>query len=105
VSMESAPAHPAGLGGSGSLKENWKRWLKVAGMLAVVLLALEMRLTAVQLTEVDSPLRADALDYFSYAYNMVNGGYYSRILPDPQVVAAEPQQDFLRSPGFPVLLR
>jgi 4-amino-4-deoxy-L-arabinose transferase-like glycosyltransferase len=78
--------------------------LRGIALVLIVLLGLEMRLTAVELTVVDTPLRADALDYFGYAWNIANEGTYARLIPgisaapDTELVA-----DFTRSPGFPLL--
>jgi 4-amino-4-deoxy-L-arabinose transferase-like glycosyltransferase len=71
---------------------------------AVVLLGLALRIASVLGTEVESPIRADAADYFSYAYNLRHLGVYSRTptwaLPD----AGPPVADALRSPGYPLFL-
>ena len=70
-----------------------------------ILLALYLRVHAVLHTEVISPIRADASDYYSYAYNLRHSGIYSRSIPvnrDGSPKALKP--DALRSPGYPIFL-
>lgn len=71
----------------------------------VILLGGYLRVAAVLQTEMQHPLRADALDYFSYAYNLRQLGTYSR---SPQTVISDestlPAPDALRSPGYPLML-
>jgi hypothetical protein len=62
------------------------------------------RIVAVQDTIVDNPLRADALDYYLSAHNLVHYGTYSRsrvTIDDPR---AAPQPDAYRSPGVPLMI-
>lgn len=69
------------------------------GLLVIISILFGMHLRYVALigTEVDDPLRADARDYFAYAYNISEFGVYSRVLPGE----SSPEPDALRSPGFP----
>ncbi len=71
----------------------------------ILLLGAWLRLDVTIKTTVDSPLRADALGYFSYAYNLRHYGVYSR---DYRFVKensnAQPKPDALSSPGYPLFL-
>ena len=53
------------------------RWL-IACLVLVVLAGGWMRLYSVENTNVHIPIRADAKDYYSYAYNLRERGIYSR---------------------------
>jgi hypothetical protein len=72
------------------------------GLLAcmVVLLALVLREQFVLTGTVDYPIAGDIRDYFSYAWNLVQHGTFSRVPPDTGI----PIADAYRSPGFPWLL-
>jgi 4-amino-4-deoxy-L-arabinose transferase-like glycosyltransferase len=63
-----------------------------------------VQLSVVRHTEVIAPLRADAAEYFSYAWNLEHNGNYSRVAtwlyPEQQ-----PVPDALRTPGYPLFLR
>ncbi len=62
------------------------------------------RLIAVDTTVIDTPLRADALDYYVSAHNLVHHGVYSRsqvTLIDP---SAKPVPDAYRAPGMALLI-
>jgi len=66
----------------------------------VVLLAFVLREQFVLVGRVDFPLSGDVRDYFSYAWNLVHSGTFSRVPPNSGPVAA----DAYRSPGFPWLI-
>lgn len=70
--------------------------------LAISLLGLHMRLTAVQHTEVIQPIRADAVDYFLYAFNLKTAGVYSSSDSAARGMGP-PSADAKRPPGFPIL--
>ena len=72
------------------------------GLLAcmVVLLAFVLREQFVLTGIVDFPIRGDIRDYFAYAWNLVQHGSFSRVLPG----AGIPLPDAYRSPGYPWLL-
>ena len=74
--------------------------VKAVLAVAVLALALDLRLTAIQQTRVVTPIRADAKDYFFYARNLVEHGVYSRA--DTRVRSGDLRPDFLRPPGFPL---
>lgn len=68
-------------------------------LLVVLLIGLQLRLTTVLGTEVDAPLRADAGQYFGYAYNLRNHGVYSF---DSKGIGTDfaPAPDHFRNPGY-----
>ncbi|HEY9035713.1 MAG TPA: glycosyltransferase family 39 protein [Pseudomonadales bacterium] len=75
-------------------------WLVFA---IIVIAGAFFRVTASINTLVAYPLRADAGDYFSYAYNLKHFGVYSRAqtyLENNKV----PVPDALRPPGYPLML-
>ncbi|MGE0485549.1 MAG: hypothetical protein AB7Q81_15500 [Gammaproteobacteria bacterium] len=83
--------------------ERRARWLLG---LAVLVLALSLRVHVVTHTVIDRPVRADAADYLAYALNLQRYGVYSR---DHAAVAAAadaapPRPDAVRTPGYPLFL-
>lgn len=76
-------------------------------LLALVLvLAAWVQLSVVNRTVVDTPLRADAGEYFSYALNLSTSGIYSSNQEwRGGMPAASPAPDKIRSPGYPLFLR
>lgn len=73
-------------------------------LLLIVAVAGLLRLTTVNFTIVDRPVRNDAADYVSYALNLRNFGVYSRTpnwVEGPPVI---PIPDAMRPPGYPLLL-
>jgi 4-amino-4-deoxy-L-arabinose transferase-like glycosyltransferase len=84
-----------------------QRSSRLPGLLLVLILSLSalIQFNAVARTEVDFPLRSDAGDYFTYAYNLHHHGVYSRTHPSGEGVAASiPVPDKVRSPGYPLFL-
>lgn len=75
-------------------------------LLALLLsIAALIQFTVVSRTTVDVPLRADAGEYFSYAYNLDNFGVYSRQRTwEGGSATPAPLPDKVRSPGYPVFL-
>ena len=81
---------------------------QAAGLILAVVfvVALLMRVTAVTQTEVDTPLRADAAQYYLYAINLKNYGVYSladNIRRDAEL-ANPPSPDASRTPGYALFL-
>ena len=72
-------------------------------LLVVILVGLQFRLSVVLGTEVNIPLRGDAGQYFTYAYNLRNHGVYSGAIA-PASAAASPPPDHLRNPGYSLLI-
>jgi 4-amino-4-deoxy-L-arabinose transferase-like glycosyltransferase len=75
--------------------------LRLLGTVVLFAIAMGLRLGAVNTTEIDSPIRADATEYYAYALNLKHyqtfaGGKYS--------ADAVPRPDAIRPPGYPVFL-
>ena len=80
---------------------------RIPQLLLVLLLAFAafVQLTVVSRTVVDSPLRADAGEYFSYAWNLKHFGVYSSAHPPQDAGAYDtPSPDRVRTPGYPLFL-
>lgn len=83
------------------------KWNRRTGWLLAVVLALAalVQSATIAYTVVDQPLRADARDYFSYAYNLREYATYSR---DATWVAEAgiraPVPDAVRAPGYSFFL-
>lgn len=78
--------------------------LSAAGITLVLLIATGLRLGAASGSVVVDPLRADAREYFLYAYNLRYQGVYSHsdaALAEPPSL---PIADAARSPGYPLFL-
>ena len=77
----------------------------LAALLAIVLVALALRMWTAIATQVDVPIRNDARDYISYAANLQAFGVYSA---DPRVLVGRqpgtPRPDARRTPGYPLFL-
>lgn len=73
-----------------------------AALALILALAAHLRLDAALHSEVVAPIRADAAEYFWYAYNLRTFGTYSR---RPLNEAREaPPPDSLRPPGYPLFV-
>jgi 4-amino-4-deoxy-L-arabinose transferase-like glycosyltransferase len=77
-----------------------KEWIELGIGTAVVFFALWLRLEYQATTLVDTPLRADAGQYFRIAWNIVNHGVFSMDYPGEAI----PSPDSYRGPGFPLLI-
>jgi 4-amino-4-deoxy-L-arabinose transferase-like glycosyltransferase len=73
------------------------------GLLAIIVLALGLRVHTVLTTEVVVPLRADAGEYFLYAYNLNHFGIYSKSA-NGFAQRGQPEPDAYRTPGYPLFL-
>ena len=74
-------------------------------LILIIILGAWLRIEATLKTQVDAPLRADALNYFSYAYNLRHYGIYSKdhsFIQFEQATTLKP--DALSPPGYPFLL-
>jgi len=77
---------------------------KLAWLLILILLAVTLRWTAIELTIVERPLRADATEYYATAYNLRFNGTYSRSLQPLINPTAKVEPDAYRPPGLPLLI-
>ena len=73
-------------------------------LIGILLLAFCLRWTSASETRVLIPLRADAGDYFTYAYNLRHKHVYSRDSTSLQRPDFRPAPDATRSPGYPIFL-
>jgi hypothetical protein len=73
------------------------------GLLVVFALGLFLRLGAVAGSEVNSPLRSDAKEYFFYAVNLQESGSYSLSIPKAYSEQV-PVPDARRAPGYPLFM-
>ena len=80
------------------LKSKWL-WLIVLASIAAF-----FRLTVVEWTIIDRPLRADAAEYYFTAYNLRVNGIYSRSPGTFVRPPAKVEPDAYRSPGVPLLI-
>ena len=81
--------------------------LRLRHLLLAILLAIaaHLRVIAVLETDVGWPIRNDAADYVSYAYNIHRFGIYSlHVSWHPNYRLAEPVPDAIRTPGYPLFL-
>lgn len=65
----------------------------------LLLVALVFRFLFVEQLDLPKPVRADAAQYATYAYNLVHHGVYSKTYS-----AESPPPDALRSPGYPLII-
>lgn len=70
-------------------------------MVLIVAVAAYLRWGAVNGTVIENPVRADAAEYLSYAYNLKFYHIYSSLRPGTDVV---PAPDAIRPPGYPLFL-
>ena len=70
----------------------------------ILLLGSYLRMRSVAETVVINPLRADAGDYFRYAYNLLYKSTYSREVGNLKDLNSPVTQDSVRPPGYPLFL-
>ncbi len=76
---------------------DWIAWVVIA---LIVIFGSHLRVFAYIHTQVDSPIRADAREYFGYALNLENWNVFSKDFVAPGSPEG-PKADAMRSPGFP----
>jgi hypothetical protein len=74
----------------------------LAALMVLVAVALSVRVTYLENSETHNPLRADAREYFSTAYNWTAYGVYSADRYKP--AAMQPAQRAIRPPAYPAYL-
>lgn len=74
-------------------------------IVTILALGFGMRLQMVRQTEVDTPIRADAVDYYFYAHNLLRHGVYSRQTSlTNSSLRDKPVPDAFRNPGYSLFL-
>lgn len=81
-------------------KSKSRMWMERGVLAAIALLALGIRLYYVRTAVVDHPLRGDASQYFSYAWNLLNHHTFSMAHSSAETVPP----DSFRDPGYPTFL-
>ncbi|TAN08378.1 MAG: hypothetical protein EPN38_02560 [Rhodanobacteraceae bacterium] len=76
------------------------RWTWPAAIALITLIAFALRWYYVSTAMVINPIRADAAQYYTYAWNLAHHGIFSSSAQGAAVVTA----DSYRDPGYPVLL-
>lgn len=83
----------------------WRRKLSLLLLVGMVLgLAGYLRITAINDSLVEAPYRADAAEYYNYAYNLRHYGVYSRAFPGFTGAATQLVPDAWRTPAYPLFL-
>jgi hypothetical protein len=77
---------------------------KIFCIAVLALLAGYFRTVAVQDTRVERPIRADALEYYLSAYNLVYHGIYSRLPHKIRNPSSQLAPDDYRPPGLPLII-
>jgi 4-amino-4-deoxy-L-arabinose transferase-like glycosyltransferase len=73
-------------------------------LMAILLVAFDLRIESVVNTVVDTPVRADAREYVLYAHNLKNYGVYSRSDTFAASGQTDPVPDAKRAPFYPLFL-
>jgi len=83
------------------MAKNEIRWT-IVFLGLVFILGFYLRIESLSGTQVIYPLRADAGQYFTYAYNLRFHQTYSKKIGTPSEKKFKPKPDSLRSPGYPL---
>jgi len=94
--MPNPPLQVSGDGSSGRYSNH--EW--GLALIVMALCALIIRYCYLTNAMVDHPIRGDATQYYSYAWNLLHHGTFSMALPGAKTVTA----DSFRDPGYPVFL-
>lgn len=73
-------------------------------LILIIISGFYLRCESVLRTEVINPLRADAGQYFMYAYNLRHKHTYSHQVGNPKDLESPVKPDAVRSPGYPLFL-
>ena len=73
-------------------------------LILILVLGFYLRCESVLNTEVVKPLRADAGQYFMYAYNLRHKHTYSHQVGKPADLESPVKPDAVRAPGYPLFL-
>ena len=84
--------------------QNRSSFVVLAILISILVSGFYLRYESVLKTEVIKPLRADAGQYFMYAYNLRHKHTYSQELGDLKDLKAPVKPDAVRSPGYPLFL-
>lgn len=79
-------------------------WVTLMVLLCILILGFTLRIGAAERTMVINPLRADAGNYFMYAYNLRYKHTYSLQVGNIRDLNSPVTPDSVRSPGFPLFL-
>ena len=83
----------------------WTQVVKIyLPLILIVISGYYVRCESVLRTEVINPLRADAGQYFMYAYNLRHKHTYSHEVGNPNDLKSPVKPDAVRSPGYPLFL-
>lgn len=93
--------NPLNQTGDGDAEYDTAKGTMLILLVLIIAAAASLRLGAATETRVQAPLRADAGDYATYAYNLKHHGVYSRQKPSGD---SAPAPDALRAPGYPLFL-
>ena len=83
---------------TGMTRPSSRAWMPL--LAGIGLLAFVLRWYYVTHAIVDSPIRGDAIEYYSYAWNLLHHGVFSLAKPN----AAQVVSDSFRDPGYPLFL-
>jgi GT2 family glycosyltransferase len=79
-------------------------WVTLLVLVCILFLGSYLRVRSVTETVVVNPLRADAGDYFRYAYNVLYKNTYSREVGNLKDLTSPVTPDGVRPPGYPLFL-
>jgi hypothetical protein len=88
------------------MKRNSTRssWVTLLVLFFILILGFTLRIGSAERTVVINPLRADAGNYFMYAYNLRYRHTYSKEIGNMRDLRSPVPPDSVRSPGYPLFL-
>lgn len=84
------------------MTRNIKQLIGLLLIVSLFAIAFSLRIGAINHTEINAPVRADAADYYHYALNLRTFGTYSRSRQWKGLDGPPP--DSFRSPGYPIFI-